>query len=79
MPSLARHGARLPLSLLGRVADCIARVSQCETLYPGEVLCSGTVGRGSGMELGRRLSPGDVVELEVEGSGVLRNRIVEPH
>lgn len=61
-----------------RFEDCIAHVSQCETLYPGEVLCSGTVGGGSGIELGRMLSPGDVVELEVEGIGVLRNRIVKP-
>ena len=31
----------------------------------------------SGLELKRFLSPGDVVELEVEGIGVLRNRIVK--
>jgi 2-keto-4-pentenoate hydratase/2-oxohepta-3-ene-1,7-dioic acid hydratase in catechol pathway len=30
------------------------------------------------MELGRALSAGDVVELEVEKIGVLRNRIVKP-
>jgi fumarylacetoacetate (FAA) hydrolase len=46
-------------------------------LYPGDVLGSGTVGTGSILELGdgRWLQPGDVVELEVEGIGVLRNRI----
>jgi 2-keto-4-pentenoate hydratase/2-oxohepta-3-ene-1,7-dioic acid hydratase in catechol pathway len=60
-----------------RFEACIAHVSQCETIYPGEVLCSGTVGGGSGIELGRMLSPGDVVELEVEGIGILRNRIVK--
>jgi 2-keto-4-pentenoate hydratase/2-oxohepta-3-ene-1,7-dioic acid hydratase in catechol pathway len=60
-----------------RFEDCIAHVSQCETLYPGEVLCSGTVGGGCGIELGRMLSPGDVVELEVEKIGILRNRIVK--
>jgi 2-keto-4-pentenoate hydratase/2-oxohepta-3-ene-1,7-dioic acid hydratase in catechol pathway len=60
-----------------RFEDCIAHVSQCETIYPGEVICSGTVGGGCGIELGRALKPGDTVELEVEKIGVLRNRIVK--
>jgi fumarylacetoacetate (FAA) hydrolase len=44
-------------------------------LLPGDVLGSGTVGTGCILELGdgRWLEPGDVVELEVEGVGVLRN------
>jgi fumarylacetoacetate (FAA) hydrolase len=47
-------------------------------LRPGEVLGSGTVGRGCILEHGdqRWLQPGDLVELEIEGIGVLRNRIV---
>jgi 2-keto-4-pentenoate hydratase/2-oxohepta-3-ene-1,7-dioic acid hydratase in catechol pathway len=57
-------------------ADIIAHVSASETLHPGEVLGSGTVGTGCGLELGRFLADGDVVELEVEGIGVLRNRFV---
>jgi 2-keto-4-pentenoate hydratase/2-oxohepta-3-ene-1,7-dioic acid hydratase in catechol pathway len=36
------------------------------------------VGDGSGLEQLRFLEPGDVVELEVEGIGVLRNRVVKP-
>jgi 2-keto-4-pentenoate hydratase/2-oxohepta-3-ene-1,7-dioic acid hydratase in catechol pathway len=56
--------------------DCIAFVSRDETVHPGELFCSGTVGNGSGLETGRFLEPGDVVELEVEKIGVLRNRIV---
>ena len=36
---------------------------------------SGTAPGGSGLELDRWLAPGDVVELEIEGIGVLRNRI----
>jgi fumarylacetoacetate (FAA) hydrolase len=46
-------------------------------LRPGDVLGSGTVGTGCILELGdgRWLRPGDVVELEVDGLGVLRNRI----
>ncbi len=55
--------------------DCIAFVARDETLHPGEMFCSGTVGNGSGLEIGRFLEPGDVVELEVEKIGVLRNRI----
>jgi 2-keto-4-pentenoate hydratase/2-oxohepta-3-ene-1,7-dioic acid hydratase in catechol pathway len=55
----------------------IAHVSQEETIYPGEVLGSGTVGFGCGLELDRWLQPGDVVELEIEGLGILRNRILE--
>ena len=57
-------------------ADLIAHVSQSETIYPGELWGSGTVTSGSGLEMDRWLQPGDVVELEVEGIGVLRNRVV---
>ncbi|GAB3641184.1 fumarylacetoacetate hydrolase family protein [Spirosoma arcticum] len=50
------------------------------TLMPGDVLGSGTVGRGSLIEnnfsVHRPLEPGDVVELEIEGIGVLRNTVV---
>ncbi|MPY89155.1 MAG: fumarylacetoacetate hydrolase family protein [Luteitalea sp.] len=56
-------------------ADLIAHVSQAETIYPGELWGSGTVTGGSGLELGRWLHPGDVVELEIEGIGTLRNRV----
>ena len=56
-------------------ADMIAYVSRDQTLHPGELLGSGTAAGGSGLELDRELSPGDVVELEIEGIGVLRNRI----
>ena len=47
-------------------------------LVPGDVLGSGTVGRGCILEHddGRWLRRGDEVELEIEGIGVLRNRIV---
>lgn len=57
----------------------ISYISRSETLYPGEFIgsgtCSGPLGKGSGLELGRTLKAGDVVELEVESIGVLRNRI----
>ncbi len=59
-------------------AQIIEHVSASETLYPGEVIGSGTVGTGCGLETGRRLAPGDLFELEIDGIGVLRNRIVRP-
>jgi 2-keto-4-pentenoate hydratase/2-oxohepta-3-ene-1,7-dioic acid hydratase in catechol pathway len=50
------------------------------TLYPGDILGSGTVGWGSLIETGgeahRFLEPGDVVEFEIEGIGVLKNYVV---
>jgi 2-keto-4-pentenoate hydratase/2-oxohepta-3-ene-1,7-dioic acid hydratase in catechol pathway len=57
--------------------DLIATISEEETLHPGEFIGSGAIGNGCGLELDRWLSPGDVVELEVERLGVLRNRIVK--
>ena len=56
-------------------ADLIAYASQAQTIYPGEVFGSGTAAGGSGVELDRWLREGDIVELEIEGIGVLRNRI----
>lgn len=59
--------------------EMIARASAEVFLLPGEVLGSGTVGSGSLLELsegrGPWLQAGDVVELEVERLGVLRNPI----
>ena len=56
--------------------DCIAHASRSETMVSGEFFGSGTVGSGCGLEQMRFLKPGDVVEMEVEGIGVLRNRFV---
>ncbi len=57
--------------------DLISYVSNSETLHPGEFFGSGTVGGGCGLELERYLAPGDIIELEVEGIGILRNQIVK--
>lgn len=59
-------------------AQILAFISIAETLHPGEIIASGTVGTGCGLELTRFLKPNDVVELEVEKIGTLRNRIVRP-
>ena len=56
--------------------DILVHASRDETLYPGEFFGSGTVGSGCGLEQGRFLNIGDVVELEVTGLGTLRNRVV---
>jgi 2-keto-4-pentenoate hydratase/2-oxohepta-3-ene-1,7-dioic acid hydratase in catechol pathway len=55
--------------------DMIAYASQGLTLRAGEVLGSGTATGGSGLELDRWLQPGDVIEMEAEGIGVLRNQV----
>ena len=54
----------------------IAQVSMGETIYPGEVIGSGTVGTGCGYEVGKYLESGDVVDLEIEKIGVLRVKVV---
>jgi 2-keto-4-pentenoate hydratase/2-oxohepta-3-ene-1,7-dioic acid hydratase in catechol pathway len=65
-------------SMHHRWEDVIAHVSRDETLYAGEVIGSGTVGNGCGLERGRFLRAGSVIELEVSGLGTLRNRLVQP-
>lgn len=57
-------------------AAILAHISASETIYPGEVIGSGTVGTGCGLEIGKRLAPGDEFELEIEGIGILANRII---
>ncbi len=59
-------------------ARIIEQISASETLYPGEVIGSGTVGTGCGLEVGKRLNPGDRFELTIEKIGTLANRIVKP-
>jgi 2-keto-4-pentenoate hydratase/2-oxohepta-3-ene-1,7-dioic acid hydratase in catechol pathway len=55
--------------------DLIEYVSTDEQVRAGEFMAGGTVPNGSGQESGRFLKEGDVVELEVSGLGLLRNRI----
>ena len=54
------------------------RVDWPRTSIPGDVYGSGTPGGCCGLDLGRELKPGDVVELEIERIGVLRNVIGNP-
>jgi 2-keto-4-pentenoate hydratase/2-oxohepta-3-ene-1,7-dioic acid hydratase in catechol pathway len=64
-------------SMYWKFEDCIAHVSRDETIHTGEFFGSGTVGGGCGLEHMRFLKSGDLVELEVEGIGVLRTRVVQ--
>jgi hypothetical protein len=65
--------------VLGKVhltfEQIIEYLSQEQTLQPGDLLGSGTVGRGCGLEMDRWLPQGSTVELEAEGIGILRNRV----
>ncbi len=63
-------------SIHWKIADLIAHASRAERIVPGEILGTGTVGNGSGAERRQLLQPGDIIELEATGLGVLRNRVV---
>jgi 2-keto-4-pentenoate hydratase/2-oxohepta-3-ene-1,7-dioic acid hydratase in catechol pathway len=59
------------------VAELIAYISRHFTLDPGDVIITGTPeGVILGMAEKRWMVPGDVVEVEVEGLGKLRNRMI---
>ncbi|GAA4535997.1 fumarylacetoacetate hydrolase family protein [Amycolatopsis samaneae] len=77
------HGKRIRTLVNGEVAQdgntadmewdmhyLVADIARTITLYPGDVLLSGTPANS------RPVRPGDVVEVEVEGLGTLRNHIV---
>jgi 2-keto-4-pentenoate hydratase/2-oxohepta-3-ene-1,7-dioic acid hydratase in catechol pathway len=65
-------------SMMWSVPELVAWASAGEPLMVGTLLGTGTVGGGCGFELGRQLHAGDVVELEIEGIGVLRNVLGAP-
>lgn len=57
----------------------ISHISKRLTLLPGDVICTGTPeGIGATMKPPRLMHPGDVVEVEVERLGVVRNTITKP-
>ena len=69
-------------------AEIIERASYGVNLYPGDVICSGTVGTGCFLELNgtgklnnpeyveQWLQPNDVVEMEIDRLGTLSNTII---
>ncbi len=56
--------------LIFDIDTIVSYVSRYVTLHPGDLIFTGTPGSTQAMQ------PGDVVEVEVEGVGVLRNRVV---
>jgi 2-keto-4-pentenoate hydratase/2-oxohepta-3-ene-1,7-dioic acid hydratase in catechol pathway len=58
--------------LIHNVAQIISWISRSVTLEPGDLIYTGTPGQTS------PLKPGDVVEVELEGVGILRNRVAAP-
>ncbi|MFT3749103.1 MAG: fumarylacetoacetate hydrolase family protein [Agriterribacter sp.] len=91
----AVNGKQLSLGNLSDMdwtfAEIIARASYGVTLYPGDIIGSGTVGSGCLLELNgtakladpdyeeRWLEPGDLIKMEIEGLGILSNRIIKEH
>ena len=64
-------------SLIFDIPTLIETCSRGITLYPGDVIATGTPsGVGMGMNPPRYLMPGDVVRIEVDGLGCLENRFV---
>jgi 2-keto-4-pentenoate hydratase/2-oxohepta-3-ene-1,7-dioic acid hydratase in catechol pathway len=51
-------------------------LSDDDFVQPGDVIASGTVGSGCGLELDRWVKRGDNIELEIESIGILQNRVV---
>ena len=63
-------------NLITGITDIIVMLSEGMTLKAGTVIATGTpAGVGMGMKPPAFLKPGDVVECEIEGIGVLRNYI----
>ncbi len=58
------------------VARQIAYISTFTTLVPGDIIVSGTpTGAGARLDPPQYLKPGDVIEVEAEGIGILRNTV----
>jgi 2-keto-4-pentenoate hydratase/2-oxohepta-3-ene-1,7-dioic acid hydratase in catechol pathway len=56
--------------LLFNPLEIVSHISRHLTLLPGDVVYTGTPGHTS------KLKPGDVIEVEIEGLGILRNRVI---
>lgn len=64
--------------LIFNVATLVSVISEAMTLQPGDLIVTGTPGGvGHSRDPKLYMKPGDVVEVEIEGIGVLRNPIVD--
>ena len=70
--SISRH-------VLGRsIRRCVNYISTFTTLVAGEIIVTGTpTGAGARFDPPRYLKPGDVVEVEADNIGVLRNGVID--
>ena len=64
--------------MLVPVAELIEYISSFVTLEPGDIISTGTIA-GVGLVSGTFLKPGDRVEVEISGIGVLKNRVAASH
>jgi len=63
-------------SIYWKFEQMIEFLSRDDTIVPGDVIGSGTVGGGSGLELDRWVQPSAVMELTIDKIGTLRNKVV---
>ncbi len=56
----------------------LSHVSQEETVYPGDILGSGTYAGGCGLDLDRWIKPGDTIEIKADNLGVLKSVVGAP-
>lgn len=72
------RGASSTAGMSHPISRMIEVASDEELVVPGEVFGTGAATNGCGIEFLRFLEPDDVVEVEIERIGVLRNRVVKP-
>jgi 2-keto-4-pentenoate hydratase/2-oxohepta-3-ene-1,7-dioic acid hydratase in catechol pathway len=70
--STGTHGLRY------HPGEVVAYASQSENLHPGELITSGTLPSGCGLEFDRWIRPGDEVTLSIDGIGSVTNTVAEP-
>ena len=64
--------------MISSVAETISLLTACLTLEPGDVIVMGTpAGVGQARTPPVWMKPGDIVEIEIQGIGLLRNPIVD--
>jgi 2-keto-4-pentenoate hydratase/2-oxohepta-3-ene-1,7-dioic acid hydratase in catechol pathway len=60
--------------MIFRVPEIIEFISRVVTLEPGDLIATGTPS-GTGAASGEFLKPGDVMEVEIDGLGILRTAV----
>ena len=71
----AAPGRPAPTDMIFDIPTLIETISRGITLYPGDIIATGTpAGVGMGMKPPRYLKAGDVVRIEIDGIGAIENR-----